>query len=54
MIAGQTLELRYDEVPGINESEIEGLKRVIGEDCFINVTPHTAETVRVRVVVPSK
>lgn len=54
VIAGQTLELRYDEVPGITESEIEGLKRVIGEDCFISVTPHTAETLRVRVVVPLK
>ena len=45
MIAGQTLELRYDEVPGINESEIEGLE-------FFSVTPHTAETLRVRVVAP--
>lgn len=54
VIAGQTLELVYDEVPGITESEIQGLKRVVGEDCFISVAPQTAETLRVRVVVRLK
>ena len=54
VIAGQTLELLYDEVPGINESEIQGLKRMVGEDCFISVAPQTAETLQVRVVVPLK
>ncbi len=52
VIAGQTLELIYDEVTGINESEIQGLKRLVGEECFISVTPQTAETLTVRVVVP--
>ncbi len=54
VIAGQTLELLYDEVPGINESEIQGLKRVVGEECFISVAPQTAETLQVRVVVRLK
>ena len=54
VIAGQTLELVYDEVQGINESEIQGLKRVVGEDCFISVAPQTAETLRVRIVVSLK
>ena len=54
VIAGQTLELVYDEVQGINESEIQGLKRVVGEECFISVAPQTAETLRVRIVVSLK
>ncbi len=54
VIAGQTLELVYDEVQGINESEIQGLKRLVGEECFISVAPQTAETLRVRVVVRLK
>ena len=52
IIAGRTLEITYKDVPGIADGEIAGLKRLIGEECSCTVSPQTAETVTVRVVVP--
>ncbi len=52
VIAGQTLEIVYREVPQIDEAEVLGVKRLIGEDCFCKVTPSTAETLAVKFVVP--
>ena len=52
VIAGQTLEIVYREVPQIDEAEVLGVKRLIGEDCFCGVTPSTAETLTVKFVVP--
>ncbi len=54
IIAGQTLEIVFKEVPSIDESEVLGVKRLIGETCFCSVKPHTAETLTVRFVVPLK
>jgi hypothetical protein len=52
VIAGQTFEITYRDVPRIDESEVLGVKRLIGEECFCSVTPQTAETLTVRFVVP--
>jgi hypothetical protein len=52
VIAGQTFEVVYREVPRIDEAEVLALKRLIGQQCFCSVTPATAETLTVRFVVP--
>ncbi len=52
VIAGQTFEVIYREVPRIDEAEVLALKKLIGEQCFCSVTPATAETLTVRFVVP--
>ena len=52
VIAGQTFEVVYREVPRIDEAEVLALKKLIGEQCFCSVTPATAETLTVRFVVP--
>jgi hypothetical protein len=52
VIAGQTLEIVYREVPQICEAEVRGVKRLIGDECFCSVTPSTAETLTVRFVIP--
>lgn len=52
VIAGQTLEIVYRDVPRIDESEVLGVKHLIGETCFCSVLPRTAETLTVRFVVP--
>lgn len=54
IIAGQTFEITYRDVPSIGESEVLGVKRLIGEQCFCRVSPQTAETLTVRFVVPLK
>ena len=51
VIAGQTLEIVYREVPQI-DAEVRGVKRPIGDECFCSVTPSTAETLTVRFVIP--
>lgn len=52
VVSGQTLEITYRDVPSIDETELLGVKRLIGKDCFCTVLPQTAETVTVRFVVP--
>ncbi|MCZ6916141.1 MAG: hypothetical protein O7I93_05135 [Gemmatimonadetes bacterium] len=52
VIAGQTFEVVYREVPRIDEAEVLAIKKLIGEQCFCSVTPATAETLTVRFVVP--
>lgn len=54
VIAGQTFEITYRDVPSIAEAEVLGVKRLIGEQCFCTVSPQTAESVTVRFVVPLK
>lgn len=52
VIGGHTFEIVYRDVARIDEAELLGLKRLIGEECFSSVTPQTAETLTVRFVVP--
>ncbi len=52
VIAGQTFEITYRDVARIEEAELLGVKKLIGERCFCSVTPQTAETLTVRFVVP--
>lgn len=52
VIAGQTFEIVFNEVPSIEESEVLGVKRLIGEECYCRVTPRTSETLTVRFVIP--
>jgi hypothetical protein len=54
VIDGTMLEITYREVPGIADAEVQGVKRLIGTECFCSVAPHTAETVTVRFVIPLK
>jgi hypothetical protein len=52
IVGGRTLEVVYHEVPSIDETEVLGVKRVIGSECFCRVTPRSAETLDVRSVIP--
>ncbi len=52
VIAGQTFEIVFRDVPSIDEADVAGVKRVIGEPCYCAVMPQTAETLTVRFVVP--
>lgn len=52
VIAGQTFEITYRDVARIEEAELMGVKKLIGQQCFCSVTPQTAETLSVRFVVP--
>jgi len=52
VIAGQTFEIVFRDVPSIDEAEVLGVKRLIGEHCYCTVMPQTAETLTVRFVVP--
>ena len=52
VIAGQTFEITYRDVTRIDETEVRGVKRLIGEDCHWTVTPQGRETITVRFVVP--
>jgi hypothetical protein len=52
VIAGQTFEITFRDVARIDESEVLGVKRLIGDACHCSVTPQTAETLTVRFVVP--
>ena len=52
VISGETFEIVYRDVSRIDEAEVLGVKKLIGEQCFCSVTPQTAETVTVRFVVP--
>jgi len=52
VIAGQTLEIVYRDVPRVDEAELGGVMRLIGPRCSCSITPQTAETLTVRFVVP--
>jgi hypothetical protein len=52
VIAGQTFEIVFRDVPSIDEAEVLGVKRLIGEHSYCTVMPQTAETLTVRFVVP--
>lgn len=52
IIAGQTFEITYRDVTRIDEAELLGVKKLIGDHCFSTITPQTAETLTVRFVVP--
>ncbi len=54
VISGQTFEITFFEVPRIDEAEVLGVKKLIGQSCFCSVTPATAETLTVSFVVPLK
>ena len=54
VIAGQAVEITYRDVTRIEETELLGVKKLIGEHCFCSVTPQTSETLTVRFVVPLK
>jgi translation initiation factor IF-3 len=52
VIGGRTLEIVYRDVTRIEESEVLGVKRLLGRDCYCIVEPQTAETLTVRIVLP--
>lgn len=52
LIAGQTFEITYSGVERIDETQVIGIKKLIGETCYCSVEPETASTLRVRFVVP--
>ncbi len=54
VIDGQMLEITYRDVAGIAETEVLGVKRIMGKDCYCSVSPQTAEQITVRFVVPLK
>ena len=54
VIAGQTFEIVFAEVPKIDEAEVLGVKKLIGDSCFCSVSPATAETLTVSFVIPLK
>lgn len=54
VIAGQTFEILYRDVPRVDEAELMGVKRLVGDQCVCSISPQTAETISVRFVVPLK
>jgi len=52
VIGGRTLEIVYRDVTRIEESEVLGVKRLLGRQCYCIVEPQTAETLTVRIVLP--
>jgi hypothetical protein len=52
VIAGQTLEICFRDVTRVDEAELMGVKRLIGDQCVCSVAPQTAEMITVRFVVP--
>lgn len=48
---GQTLEITFRDVPSIGESEVLGVKQLLGAKSFCSVTPQSAERLTVRFVV---
>jgi hypothetical protein len=52
IVDGRTLEITFRDVAGIAEAEVLGVKKILGKDCYFTVSPHTAESVTVRFVVP--
>ncbi|MBI4502469.1 MAG: hypothetical protein HY700_15075 [Gemmatimonadetes bacterium] len=52
VISGSTFEIVYRDVPRIEEAELAGVKRLVGDQCAYSILPQTAETVTVRFVVP--
>jgi hypothetical protein len=54
VIAGHTFEITFRDVPRVDEAELMGIKRLIGEQCVCSISPQTAETINVSFVVPLK
>jgi hypothetical protein len=54
VIAGQTFEITFRDVPRIDEAELMGVKKLLGEQCVCSIIPQTAETITVSFVVPLK
>ena len=54
VIAGQTFEIVFHDVPRVDDAELSGVKRLIGEQCVCSVAPQTAETLTVRFIVQLK
>jgi len=52
VLAGRTLEIVYRDVARLEESEVLGMKRLLGSECYCVVEPQTSETLTVRFVVP--
>ena len=52
VLAGRTLEIVYRDVARIEEGELLGVRRLLGEQCAFSIIPQSAETVIVRLVVP--
>lgn len=51
IVSGQALEIAFRDVPSIGETEMLAVKRLIGEGCFCQVSPQTAEGLIVRFVI---
>ena len=54
VIDGQMLEITYRDVAGIADSEVLGVKRLIGDHCSCSISPQSAERIIVRFVAPLK
>lgn len=54
VIDGRTIEVTYRDVAGIADTEVLGVKRVIGQECSCSISPQTAERIIVRFVVQLK
>jgi len=54
VIAGQTFEITFRDVPRVDEAELMGVKKLLGEQCVCSISPQTAETITVSFVIPLK
>lgn len=54
VVSGQAVEIVFKDVPSVDEADVLGIKKLIGDACFCSVSPQTAEAVTVRFVVPLK
>jgi hypothetical protein len=51
ILDGRALEITYRDVTGVADAELADVKRIIGAECACTISPQTAESVTVRVVV---
>lgn len=51
LTAGQTLEIAFDDVPSIGDTEINGVKKLLGGKSFCSVSPQSRERLTVRFVL---
>jgi hypothetical protein len=51
VLDGRTLEITFRDVPGLSETEVLGVKRILGPTSFCSVSPQSSERLLVRFVV---
>ena len=52
VISGHAFQITYRDVPQIDEHQVLGVKKIIGEKCYCTVEPQSDDKLIVRFVIP--